>query len=230
MACERAVEASECGMEKTIRGYWGVRLKSVRKALEANNFEVFLAEDQEEAREIVLENILPGTGAQSISWGGSGTFLSTGLYERLRDMDDLEVLDTFDKKISRAESLERRRKALLVDLFITGTNAITEAGQLVNLDMYGNRVAAITFGPRFVTVLVGRNKIVPDLEAAMRRIQDYAAPANAMRLAKKTPCAETARCESCKSPERICNTWTITEKSLPARRIKVVLINQDMGL
>lgn len=217
-------------MEKTIRGYWGIRLKSVRKALEANNFEVFLTEDQEEAREVVQENILPGTGAQSVSWGGSGTFLSTGLYDRLREMRDLTVLDTFDKNISRAESLERRRQALLVDLFITGTNAITEAGQLVNLDMYGNRVAAITFGPRFVTILAGRNKIVPDLEAAMRRIQEYAAPANAMRLAKKTPCAETARCESCKSPERICNTWTITEKSLPARRIKVVLINQDVGL
>ena len=217
-------------MEKTIRAFWDVRLKKVRKALEANNFEVFIADDLEAAAKVVLEHILPGTGPQSIAWGGSGTFLATGLYERLRDMDDLEVLDTFDKDVSRAESLERRRRALLVDLFITGTNAVTEAGQLVNLDMYGNRVGAITFGPRFVTVLVGRNKIVPDLDAAMTRIREFVAPANAMRLGKKTPCAETARCESCKSPERICNTWTITEKSFPPRRIKVVLINQDAGL
>jgi len=217
-------------VEKTIRAFWGARLKRVRKALEANNFEVFIADDLAAAGQVVLENILPGTGAQSLSWGGSGTFLATGLYERLRDMEDLEILDTFEKEISRAESLERRRRALLVDLFITGTNAVTEAGQLVNLDMYGNRVGAITFGPRFVTILVGRNKIVPDLDTAFARVRDYAAPANAMRLGKKTPCAETARCESCKSPERICNTWTVTEKSFPPRRIKVVLINEDAGL
>jgi L-lactate utilization protein LutB len=217
-------------MEKTIRAFGRARLKQVRRALEANNFEVFLAEDPEAARGVVLENILPGTGAKSVSWGGSGTFLATGLYERLRDADELEVVDTFDKNISRAESLERRRRALLVDLFITGTNAVTEAGQLINLDMYGNRTGAVTFGPRFVTVLVGRNKLVPDLEAGMARIREYAAPANAMRLGKKTPCAETSRCESCKSPERICNSWTITEKSYPPRRIKVVLINRDLGL
>ena len=217
-------------MEKTINAFWQVRLKRVRKALEANNFEVFTVEDLESAREVVLENILPGTGAESVSWGGSGTFLATGLYDRLRDMAGLKVMDTFDKNISRAESMERRRQALHVDLFITGTNAVTEAGQLVNLDMYGNRVGAITFGPRFVTILAGRNKIVPDLEAAMTRIRNYTAPANALRLGRKTPCVETSVCESCKSPDRICNTWTITEKSHPARRIKVVLINRAAGL
>lgn len=217
-------------MEKIIKLFWQARLKRVRRALEANNFEVFSAEDLDSACNVVMEIILPGTGAESVSWGGSGTFLSTGLYDRLKGMDGLEVTDTFDKNISRAESMERRRQALHVDLFITGTNAITEQGQLVNLDMYGNRVGAISFGPRFVTILAGRNKIVPDLQSAMTRIRDYAAPANAMRLGKKTPCVETSACESCKSPDRICNTWTITEKSHPARRIKVVLINQEAGL
>jgi hypothetical protein len=217
-------------MEKAVKAFWGVRLKRVRKALEANNFEVFPAEDLRSAAEVVLENILPGTGAESVSWGGSGTFLATGIHERLKNMPALKVVDTFDKNISRAESVERRRQALHVDLFITGTNAVTEHGQLVNLDMYGNRVGAIAYGPRFVAILCGRNKIVPDLNAAMTRIREYAAPANAMRLGRKTPCAETSACESCKSPERICNTWAITEKSYPARRIKVVLINQDAGL
>ena len=117
-----------------------------------------------------------------------------------------------------------------MDLFITGTNAVTETGELVNLDMYGNRVAGITFGPRHVVILVGRNKIVPDLEAAMVRIKEYAAPANTMRLDKKTPCVKTSICEECKSPDRICNTWTITQKSFPKGRIKVVLINEVLGL
>ena len=96
--------------------------------------------------------------------------------------------------------------------------------------MTGNRVAGITFGPRNVIILAGRNKVVPDLEDAMLRVKNYAAPANAMRLDKKTPCVKTSICEECRSPERICNTWTITEKSFPKGRIKVVLINEDLGL
>lgn len=158
------------------------------------------------------------------------TFPATGLYEALKGSSDLEVLDTYDKSISAEEMMDRRRRALLVDLFITGTNAVTETGKLVNLDMTGNRVAAIAFGPKNVIILVGRNKIVPDLEDAMFRAKNYAAPVNAMRLDKKTPCIKTSYCEECKSPDRICNCWTITEKSFPKGRIKVVLINEDLGL
>jgi hypothetical protein len=96
--------------------------------------------------------------------------------------------------------------------------------------MIGNRIGALTFGPRWVIIVVGRNKIVPDLEEAMFRVKNYAAPANAMRLDKKTPCVKTSFCEECKSPDRICNTWTITEKSFPKGRVKIVLINEDLGL
>jgi hypothetical protein len=158
------------------------------------------------------------------------TFMATGLYHSIKDNPNLEVIDTFNKGLSAEETTELRRRALLVDLFITGTNAITEMGQLVNLDMIGNRIGGITFGPKHVIILVGRNKIVSALEDAMSRIMNYVAPANAMRLDKKTPCVKTSRCEECKSPDRICNTWTITEKSFPKGRIKVVLINEDLGL
>jgi L-lactate utilization protein LutB len=217
-------------MEKPIDHYWRTRLENLKKALEDNHFEVFLAENAAAAKSIVLEQILPQTGAKSVAWGGSMTFTATGLYDALKNSPDLEVLDTFDRNISPEENLERRRQALLVDLFITGSNAVTESGQLVNLDMIGNRVAAITFGPRHVIVLVGRNKIVTDLEDAMFRIKNYAAPTNAMRLDKNTPCAKTSFCEECKSPDRICNVWTMTEKSFPKGRVKVVLINEDLGL
>ena len=217
-------------MEKPIDHYWRTRLENLKAALEGNNFEVFLAENAAAAKSIVLERILPQTGAKSIAWGGSMTFTATGLYDALKENPGLQVLDTFDRNISPEENLERRRQALLVDLFITGSNAVTESGQLVNLDMIGNRVAAITFGPRHVIVLVGRNKVVADLESAMFRIKNYAAPTNAMRLDKNTPCAKTSFCEECKSPDRICNAWTITEKSFPKSRVKVVLINEDLGL
>jgi L-lactate utilization protein LutB len=216
-------------MDKPIEHYWHRRLADLKKALEANNFEVFLAENAAEAHKVVLDEILPKIGAKSIAWGGSLTFGATGLYEVLKNAPELEVVDTYDRSIPAEEMLERRRKALMVDLFITGTNAITEAGELVNLDMIGNRVAAIVFGPKHVIVFIGRNKIVPDLDEAIFRVKNYSAPVNAMRLDKKTPCAETAFCQDCKSPDRICNAWSIVEKSFPKGRIKVVLINESLG-
>lgn len=217
-------------MDKPIENFWRTRLTDVKAALEANNFEVFLAETIENAQEIVLEDLIPHLKPETMSWGGSMTFTDSGLHKKLRDRTDIEVWDTFGGKMSKDEKSQRRRQALHADLFITGTNAVTEGGQLVNLDMIGNRVAALTYGPRWVIILVGRNKIVADLEEAMFRVKNYAAPANCMRLDKKTPCVKTSYCEECKSPDRICNTWTITEKSFPKGRVKIVLINEDLGL
>jgi L-lactate utilization protein LutB len=217
-------------MDKPIDNFWSLRIKDLKEVLEANNFEVHIAENVERAKKIVLEDILPKSGAKSISWGGSMTYVQTGLYKELKNHPGLEILDTYEQGVAPKEMYERRRRALLVDLFITGTNAVTETGKLVNLDMTGNRVGAITFGPRSVVILMGRNKIVPDIEDAMVRIKNYAAPANAMRLDKKTPCVKTSACEECRSPDRICNSWTITEKSYPKGRIKVILINEDLGL
>jgi len=217
-------------MEKPVENYWALRLNSLKEALEANNFAVYIAENGESARKIVRDEILPKSGARSVSWGGSMTVVQTGVYDDMKAAEGIEVLDTYEKGIDPAAMLERRRRSLLVDLFITGTNAVTETGKLVNLDMTGNRVAGITFGPRNVVILVGRNKVVPDIEDAMLRIKNYAAPANAMRLDKKTPCMKTSVCEECAGPDRICNTWTITEKSFPKGRVKIILINEDFGL
>jgi L-lactate utilization protein LutB len=216
-------------MEKPIENYWKTRLTELKEILTENNFEVFVAENTDEAKSIVLEKIIPEIAPKSVSWGGSLTFVATGLYDVLKNNNDFNILDTYDKTLSPEESLERRRQSLLVDLFITGSNAVTETGQLVNLDMIGNRVGALTFGPKNVIIFVGRNKIVPDLDEAMFRIKNYAAPVNTMRLDKKTPCAKTSFCADCKSPDRICNTWTITEKSFPKKRVKIILINKDLG-
>jgi hypothetical protein len=133
-------------MDEPIENFWQLRLADVKAALEANNFEVFIAEKKEDVPKIVLEDLIPQLKPKTISWGGSMTFTGTGLYKKLKDRPDFEILDTFDKKISDEEKKQRRRQALHSDLFITGTNAVTEAGQLVNLDMIGNRIAALTFG------------------------------------------------------------------------------------
>ncbi|UCD90356.1 MAG: lactate utilization protein [Desulfobacterales bacterium] len=216
-------------MVEPIERYWNTRLADVKEALNANNFDAVVVSNAAEAKTRVLEKIIPETAAKSISWGGSMTFITAGIYDAIKERSDVKVLDTFAKELAAEDMLERRRQSLLVDLFLTGSNAVTETGQLVNLDMVGNRVGAITFGPKHVVILVGRNKIVADLDEAMFRIKNYAAPVNVMRLSKKTPCSKTSYCEECNSPDRICNTWTITEKSFPKGRVKVVLINEDMG-
>ena len=213
-----------------IEAYHARRLEDVAEALRGNHFDAHVVADVDAARDLVLSRIVPETMPETVSFGGSMTLVATGLPASLAAMPGLSVLDTMDKFIAPAAMYERRRQALLVDLFLTGTNAVTEDGVLVNLDMIGNRACAIAFGPRKVVVLVGRNKIVPDLSTAIRRVKDYAAPTNALRLGKKTPCAATSRCADCGSPDRICNVWTITEKSYPRQRISVVCINQDLGL
>ena len=211
--------------------YWELRLSRCAKALEANNFAVYRAENPAEAQDLILKTILPETRPQSVSWGDSETLHATGVLELIRQDPSIKLIETFIPGVPREELIEKRRQALLTDLFFTGSNAISECGKLVNLDMIGNRTAGITFGPRNVVICVGRNKVVPNLEAGMERVRNYAAPLNAIRHeGMKTPCMKTGDCMDCKSPDRICNVWAISQKSYPKYRIKVILINQDLGL
>jgi hypothetical protein len=218
-------------MPDPIDTYWQLHIDRCKKALEKNNFEVFEAVDTQSAGAILLDTILPGIEVKTAAWGDSMTFLATGVKDAITAGTAIQMIDPFDAQASAQERLERRRQALLTDLFFTGSNAVTETGLLVNLDMVGNRVAGITFGPRHVVLFIGRNKIVPTLDDAMQRVKRFAAPANAIRHpGLKTPCVNTAVCADCSSPDRICNTWCITEKSFPKGRIKIILINQDLGL
>jgi L-lactate utilization protein LutB len=211
--------------------FWQLRLENCKESLEKNNFEVFLAADGGEAKTLFFENILPGLDVRTASWADSMTLHETGILDEIKKTPGISMIETFAKGVPREELLERRRQALLVDLFFTGTNALTEKGQLVNLDMIGNRVGAIAYGPRTVLLLIGRNKIVKSLDDAMARVRSHAAPLNAIRHEGwKTPCRKTSYCIDCSSPDRICNTWVITEKSFPKKRIKIILINQDCGL
>ena len=157
-------------MKNPVDNFWNLKLAAVKDSLENNNFEVFIAGTAKEAKELALNEIIPKLGIKTVSWGGSMSFVATGLFHELKDRTDLEVLNTFDKSLSPEEMMDLRRRSLLTDLFITGTNAVTESGQLVNLDMIGNRVAAIMWGPKNVLLIIGRNKICGDIEEAMVRI------------------------------------------------------------
>lgn len=218
-------------MPDPLNTYWPLKLKRCMRALEKNRFEVFMAADVRSSGAIFIEDLLPALEVKVAAWGDSMTFLASGVLDSIKADPAIRLIDPFDPHTSQQERWERRRQALLADLFFTGSNAVTETGMLVNLDMVGNRVAGLTFGPQTVILFIGRNKIVPTLDDAMQRIKNVAAPANAIRHAGlKTPCRKTVVCANCSSPDRICNTWCITQKSFPKGRIKIILINQDLGL
>jgi hypothetical protein len=218
-------------MHNPIESYWKQRLEKCKQALENNNFDAYLAADSLEANQIIMNEIIPKIDAKSASWGDSMTLHATGVLDTLKKNPEINVIETFATGVPQEEIIERRRQALLVDIFFSGSNAITETGKLVNLDMVGNRIGGIIFGPKHVIITAGRNKIVSDVEAAMKRIKNYAAPVNAIRHTDfRTPCQKTSYCMDCKSPDRICNTWAITDKSYPKGRIKVLIINEVLGL
>ncbi len=220
--------------KKPLQKYWHIRLERLKNKLEKNNIEAFIAPTASAAKGLIMDDILPRTEAKSIAWGGSMTMEEIGLGAALRQRKDLTQIDPMEKGLSA--SIAHLRKAISVDLYFSGTNAVTEAGQLVNLDMLGNRVGAITFGPTHVVIIVGRNKIVSDLEAAIDRIRNYVAPAHLQRIGSlmgfdfDTPCVKTGTCQNCNSKMRSCNAWGIIEKSYPAGRIKIVLVNADLGV
>ena len=217
-------------MQNITEAYWQLRINRVKQALELNNFEVFTANEVNQLKDLLQNKIIPSINAKSVGWGGSLTLSSMGLIEYLKDKKDIECFDPFEKGLSSDESLEVRKQCLTADLFMSGTNAVTESGKLVNLDMTGNRVSGICFGPKNVLIVLGRNKIVKNIDDAITRIKSYAAPTNAMRLNKNTPCVKTGTCEDCHKIDRICNIWSIVEKAYPKGRIKIVLINKELGL
>ncbi|MBK5101609.1 MAG: lactate utilization protein [Desulfobacteraceae bacterium] len=120
-------------------------------------------------------------------------------------------------------------KGMTADVMIASSNAITLDGRLVNLDGMGNRVAAMSFGPKKVILVVGANKVVSDLDSAMARVKYYAGPVNAIRLGRNNPCVETGLCTDCKSPQRICNMWSIIEGHMIEGRIHVKLVGENLG-
>jgi L-lactate utilization protein LutC len=198
--------------------------------LQKNGFLVYVADTAETAKTLFFNAILSEIHPKSISHADSLTLKATHILDGIRTAKEYEFIETFDREKTREENIEQRRKALTVDLFLTGTNAVTEQGQLMNLDMVGNRVAALAFGPKNVVLVIGSNKIVKDVEAGKKRIKEICAPRNAKRHKNfKTPCQITGECIDCSSEQRICNIWSIIEKCYPKHRIRIILIEEPLG-
>ena len=196
----------------------------VIRGLESRNMTGYYASTKEEALAKALELIPEGS---SIAMGGAMSAHEIGLVEALKE-GNYNFIDR-----DKATNAEEKRAAMLAaydaDFFLSSTNAMTEDGELVNIDGNSNRVSAICQGPKKVLFIVGMNKVCSDLDGAMKRARNVAAPINAQRFGLATPCAKTGACMDCKSPDTICCQFLITRFSRHKDRIHVILVNDDLG-
>ena len=211
-------------MDKNVKAARMATLERVAGALSANRMEARVVESREELLEI-LRGML-GKG-DSIASGGSMTLEETGVNALLSGGDyDFYFRGRTDEK---GEPVDVLRAAFSCDWYFSSSNAITEDGLLYNVDGNANRVAALCFGPKKVVIIAGYNKVVRNLHAAAERVRAIAAPANCIRLGKKTPCASTGHCMDCKSPDHICCDRVIQGFQRDPERIKVFLLPEDFG-
>lgn len=198
----------------------------VIKSLKKNSMNGIYVQTKEEVLEKVISLIPEGS---KVGTGGSLTLDQIGVKDMLRK-GNFSFIDRNLPGLSEEESHQMRRDSLHADVFLTSTNALTMDGKLVNIDGTGNRVAAISYGPTKVIVVAGINKIVTDLEAAIRRIKDYVTPLHARRRDRSVPCAKAGVCVDCKIPERSCNIVTIIEHQRQKDRIKIIIVGEELGL
>ena len=212
------------------------RIDKTMENLRRNNMEPYFCETSEEARELVKTLIAKG---DVISSGGSVTLKQTGIIDIIKS-SDYNYLDRSREGITREEVEEVYRKTFCADAFFTSTNALTENGELYNVDGNSNRVAAILYGPKSVVVVCGVNKLVKNLGEAVLRVKTKAAPPNTVRLGIDTYCAKTGSCvslnkenpelcEGCRGSGRICCNYVVCAQQRHVNRIKVIIINEELG-
>ena len=198
--------------------------KTVLKGMEKRHMESYYCETSEEAKALALSLVPAGS---SVSFGGSVTLGETGVLEALRSRDDITLYDR-DNASGPEEVKQIMHDALSCDYYFMSSNAITHDGELVNIDGNGNRVAALIYGPENVIIIAGMNKITKNVEEGISRVRNIASPPNCVRLNKNTPCAVTGVCGNCLA-DTICDQIVITRASRMPKRIKVILVGEELG-
>lgn len=197
---------------------------TIIKNLGKRQIEAYYCEDKVSALEKALKLIPKGS---TIGWGGSVTISQIGLIDAVKN-GDYTIIDR-DKAINLEEQKEVYSQICSSDFFLMSTNAITLNGELINIDGRGNRVAFLCYGPENVLIVAGMNKVVSSIESGFERVSNVAAPPNAIRLNRKTPCAITGKCEDCYSPDCMCSQFVITRRSGIPNRIKIILVGEELG-
>lgn len=201
------------------------RIERTIRNLEKHNIHGVFVADEAELRMKIREWMPEGS---TVAVGDSMTLFETGIMEMLRN-GDYHFLDKYRPGITRAEKQDIYRRSFSADTFLCSTNALTETGELYNVDGNGSRVAAMIYGPDQVIVVAGINKIVKSLEEAEERVRKIAAPLDAKRLQKKTPCVSLGYCVDCQSDDRICNDVVIIKRQFIKGRIKVIIVGKSLG-
>ena len=212
-------------MDKNLASIKEKRVHKIISNLEKNYMRGYFVKDTNELKETMKGILKKG---DTIGVGGSMTIFETGALEFLRN-GDYNLLDRYREGITPVEIKDLYRKAFSADAYVTSTNALTEKGELFNVDGNGNRVAAMSWGPDKVIVICGINKIVKDEDAALERNKSIAAPANVTRLSLNTPCKELGYCVECNHPDRICCTYVTIRKQRIKDRIHVIIIDGEYG-
>lgn len=212
-------------MDVNLTEIYRIKMEKTASALQKNNFNVVCVPDRTAALQ-KLEELLPA-GA-TVGVGGSATLNEVGVLPLLRN-GNYRFFDRYDPSLSREQAVAVMKRALTADCFITSTNAVTENGELYNVDGNANRVAPMLFGPDRVFVIAGINKIVPDLDAAAQRVKQIAAPANCVRLGLNNPCTVSGSCVNCRSESRICADTVIMARQRSAGRVTVILVAEALG-
>lgn len=214
-------------MCKERRWFYEAKVNTLKKNLRKNNIECYYSDNSQEAKNLIMSLI---SKEWLIGFGGSTTIKQIGILDELLK-GEYSVLNRFKPGISKDEKLYVQRQSLLADLFITGSNAISINGEIVNIDHTGNRVAGMLFGPERVFIIVGINKIVDNLEEAITRAKKTAAPLNAKRAEKEynPPCLKTACCIECNSDESICCSMVIIKRQSRQGRMTVFVVGEELG-
>ncbi|WP_010291988.1 lactate utilization protein [Clostridium senegalense] len=199
--------------------------RKVVKALEKNQFHAIYVDTKEEAENFIMYHIKSG---DNIAFGGSQTIKAMNLKRKIRELGG-NIIDHGEEGLSKEEKLSVMRKELISDLFLCSSNAITLDGKLVNIDGAGNRVAAMSFGPKKVIIVAGINKIVENVEEGFKRIQNNVAPKNCKRLGVKNPCIIEGTCVNCNSQSRICRISSVITKRPMQSDISVIIVGEELG-
>jgi len=209
-----------------IKQWWvEERAKKVIERLEAHDFKAIYVKSKAEAVEEILKHVIPNA---KIGVGGSVTIRELGILDQLKVKGNL-LYDHWVPGLTKEESLKTRKFQMTSDLFLSGVNAITLNGELINIDFAGNRTNATTYGPGKVILVVGYNKIVEDVQEAIKRIKNVAAPINAKRLNIDVPCAKVGKCVDCNSPNRICRVVMIHERRPFLTDMLIILVGEELG-